>query len=97
MYLVDVSKRTATLRLTVPNDDFKRPAQDALATPFGERLMTFFKAPVWTVTPKPEGGWTAKVYDLRFTSLVLPRPNHFEYEFDVPAKGPAKPRGVKIW
>ena len=53
---------------------------------------------VWTVTPKPEGGSTVKVYDLRFTSLVLPRPMPFQYEFDVAERGsPAKPVGVKIW
>lgn len=98
VYLINVSKRTVTPRLTLPNDEWSPPARAAQETPFGVRLADFFKAAVWTVTPKPEGGSTVKVYDLRFTSLVLPRPMPFQYEFDVAERGsPAKPVGVKIW
>ena len=102
VYLVDVGRGTALPRLTLPNDEQSPPVRAARETPFGRRLATFFKAPVWAVSPKPEGGWTAKVSDLRFTSLVLSRPTPFTYEFDVaakdgPAAGRAEPRGVKIW
>lgn len=98
VYLVDVPHRTVTLSLTVPNDEWSPPSRAAQETPFGQRLMTFFKAPVWTVTPKPEGGSTVSVRDLRFSSLVLPRKTPFQYEFDVAAgASAAKPRGVRIW
>ena len=98
VYLVDAGRGTVTPRLTLPNDEWSPPARAAQETPFGQRLETFFKAPVWSVTPKPEGGSTVKVYDLRFTSLVLPRAAPFAYEFDVAAKGGgAKPREVRIW
>ncbi|MDD5301620.1 MAG: metal-dependent hydrolase [Elusimicrobia bacterium] len=98
VYLVDVGRGTVEPRLTLADDGDSPPALAARRTPFGERLMTFFKAPAWTVTPKPGGGWTASVYDLRFVSLVLPRPAPFEYEFPVAAGGSAaEPRGVRIW
>lgn len=98
VYLVDVSKRTVTYRQTVPYDDFSPPSRAAQETPFGVRLGSFFKAPVWTVTPKPDGGSTVSVYDLRFSSLVLPRESSFKYEFDVADRGSAaKPRGARIW
>ena len=97
VYLVDVSRRTVTPSAAVPSDEWSPPSRAAQETPFGRRLMTFFKAPVWTVTPKPEGGSTVAVHDLRFMSLVLPRPTPFEYEFDVASSGDAKPRRVKIW
>lgn len=98
MYLVDLGRGTVSPPTAVPDDERSPGARAAQETPFGRRLMTFFKAPVWTVTLKPEGGWTARVYDLRFVSLVLPRPSPFQYEFDVPPQGPAAgPRGVKIW
>lgn len=98
VYLVDAGRGTVSLRRTVPSDEWSPPARAARETPFGRRLESFFKAPVWTAEPKPAGGWTARVYDLRFTSLVLPRPAPFAYEFDVAAGGTAaEPRGVKIW
>lgn len=65
----------------------------ARASPFGRRLMTFFKAPVWSVD-----GPVVSVYDLRFTSLVLRRAGKgFGFVFDVDADGRAVPRGVKLW
>jgi len=98
VYLVDVPRRTVTLRLTAPNDEWSPPSRAAQETPFGQGLTAFFKAPVWTVTPKPEGGSTVSVHDLRFVSLVLPRATPFQYEFDVAAgASAAKPRGVRIW
>ncbi len=100
VYLVDTGRRTVTPKGAFPNDEWSPAARAAQETPFGVRLATFFKAPVWTTEAKPDGGSLVKVHDLRFSSLVLPRGNPFEYEFDVPAKGAgggAKPRGVWIW
>jgi hypothetical protein len=97
VYMVDVGRGTVEPRLTVPNDEWSPPSRVAQETPFGRRLLTFFKAPVWTVSPKAEGGSTVSVRDLRFASLVLPRAEPFVYEFDVPSGGGARPRGVRIW
>ena len=96
-YLVNPSRRTVEPGPVVADAGMTAPALAAKETPFGRRLMTFFKAPAWTVEPRPEGGFTATVRDLRFTSLVLPRPPAFEYDFDVEPGGGAKPRRVKIW
>jgi membrane-bound metal-dependent hydrolase YbcI (DUF457 family) len=99
VYLVDAGRKTVEWKRTYPDDGYTPAARAALETPFGRRLETFFKAPVWTVTPKDGGGFTAKVFDLRFSSLVLPRPVPFQYSFDV-AGGPggaAEPSGVRIW
>jgi len=98
VYLVDTGRGTVTQRLTIHNDEWSPPARAALETPFGRRLETFFKAPVWTVTPAAGGGRAVRVHDLRFVSLVLPWRTPFAYEFDIAAKGAAaKPRGVRIW
>ncbi len=97
-YLIDVSKRSAAPGPVFPDDAMTAPALAAKDTPFGRRLMTFFKAPVWTVEPRPEGGAVVSVVDLRFVSLVLPRENPFRYRFDVPpGGGNVEPRRVKIW
>jgi len=90
VYLIDASQRTVTLSKTVTNDEATGPAAAAADTPFGRRLLTFFKAPVWTVDPGD--GRKVTVEDLRFSSLVLPRPNPFTFEFE-----DGKPRGVRIW
>ena len=95
VYLVDVGRGTVQERMTVPTAEWSPAAQKAQDTPFGRRLTTFFKAPVWTVTDKPGGGSVAKVRDLRFMSLVLDLEGAFQYEFGV--DGSAKPRGVWIW
>ncbi|MBI4061356.1 MAG: metal-dependent hydrolase [Elusimicrobia bacterium] len=99
VYLVDVGRGVVEPRMTVPDHGRSPQARAARETPFGRRLEAFFKAPAWTVSEKPGGGWTAEVRDLRFASLVLPRAAPFTYEFDVAAGGglSAKPRGVKIW
>lgn len=98
VYLVDVPHRAVTEKMTLPIDEWSPAAHAARETPFGRRLETFFKAPVWTSERKPDGSATVSVYDLRFTSLVLPRPPSFEYEFDVPpGAASAKARGVGIW
>ncbi|MDP3542044.1 MAG: metal-dependent hydrolase [Elusimicrobiota bacterium] len=96
-YLIDVSKRTAVPGPVFPDDAMTAPALAAKDTAFGRRLMTFFKAPVWTVEARPDGGAVVSVQDLRFVSLVLPRENPFRYEFDAPRGGEAEPRRVKIW
>lgn len=96
-YLIDVPKRTIAPGPVFQDDAMTAPALAAKDTPFGQRLMTFFKAPVWTVEPRPEGGAVVSVVDLRFFSLVLPRENPFPYVFDAPRGGPAEPRRVKIW
>jgi len=98
VYLIDVPSRAAELRLTVPNDEFSPPVYASRETPFGRRLETFFKAPVWSAEPKDGGGSTVHVRDLRFASLVLPRADPFTYMFDVPpGSAQAKARGVRIW
>ena len=97
VYLVDAGRGTVAQRQALPNDEQSPPARAAQKTGFGVRLATFFKAPVWTTTPKSEGGWVVAVRDLRFSSLVLPRTGPFTYEFDVATDGVAKPRGVRIW
>lgn len=96
-YLVNVSKRTVEPGPVFPDDAMTGPALAARETPFGRRVTEFFKAPVWTVEPKPGGGATVRVQDLRFVSLVLPRANPFEFEFDAPPEGEPEPRRVKIW
>lgn len=98
VYLVDVSKRTVEPAMTLPVDEWSPASRAAQETPFGRRLSAFFKAPVWTTAPAPDGGHTASVYDLRFVSLVLPRPPAFRYDFDVaPGAASAKARRVRIW
>jgi len=102
VYLVDTRAGSVTQHLIMPDDGGSAPVLAARGTAFGRRLSTFFKAPVWTMAPKPEGGWSAMVFDLRFTSLVFPRAPSFQFEFDVPAKvdfgmAAAKPRRVRIW
>ena len=97
-YLVNTSKRTVEHKQTLENDEWSPAARAAQETPFGVRLGTFFKAPVWRKEPKTDGGWTVSVHDLRFTTLTLARPTPFRYEFDVAAKGAsAEPRGVRVW
>ena len=97
VYLVDSVRGTAEKRLVLPDAGATAPAVAANATPFGRRLSTFFKAPVWTVEPAAGGGTVASVYDLRFTSLTLKRGTPFQYFFDVGPDGGAIPRGTKIW
>ena len=98
VYLVTPAKGTVERRLTVPNDEWSPPARAAQETPFGRRLSSFFLAPVWSAQPKTEGGWTVSVHDLRFTTLTVPRPTPFQFQFDVAAKGGgAEPHEVKIW
>ncbi len=98
-YLINVSKSTVDAKELIIDDGLENPARAAQETPLGEHIGAFFKAPVWKVTKKPTGGFTASVYDLRFTSLVLPRGAPFQFEFDVAAgsQGAAKPVGTKIW
>lgn len=54
-------------------------------SPLGERLIRFFKAPVWEVEsnrmsdePKPV---EVSLYDLRFTTLLINRANPFLFRF----------------
>lgn len=77
--------------------DENRPAVDAVrrASPLARRLEAFFKAPVWSVRPSPDGaGALVTVYDLRFRSLVLPRSGAFEYAFVVRRDGAVEERGL---
>ena len=98
VYLVNTSKSTVEHRLSLPNDEWSPQARAAQETAFGTRLGTFYKAPVWSKERKADGGWTVRVYDLRFSTLTLPRPSPFAFEFDVAAKGGgAEPRGVRVW
>lgn len=95
--LIDASRGTMTPPMSERDDEDSEPARAAAQTPFGRRLLTFFKAPVWTVERTVEGGATVSVRDLRFDSMILASPNPFKYEFDVSPSGEAKPRKVKIW
>ena len=98
VFLVNTSKSTVEHKQTLNNDEWSPPARAAMETPFGVRLMTFFKAPVWRKEPSTAGGWTVSVHDLRFSTLTLPRPTPFKFEFDVaPKSADAKPRGVRVW
>lgn len=97
MFLIDSSRDTMTPPITERDDAEHEAAQAAAQTPFGRRLLTFFKAPIWTVERTVEGGATVSVRDLRFDSMILASPNPFKYEFDVSPSGEAKPRKVKIW
>lgn len=65
-------------------------------SPMAKRLEEFFKAPVWTVRPSPDGdGALVTVYDLRFRSLVFPRQGAFEYAFLLRRDGAVEERGLK--
>ncbi len=97
MSLIDSSRGTITPAVSERDDGDMEQARAAAQTPFGRRLLTFFKAPVWTVERTVEGGATVSVRDLRFDSLLLASPNPFVYAFDVSPSGEAKPRNVKIW
>ncbi|MDE2490458.1 MAG: metal-dependent hydrolase [Elusimicrobia bacterium] len=79
----------------VPTDDGAPAVAAAAASPFGRRLLTFFKAPVWSAAPEP-GGTRVSIRDLRFSSLTL-RHEGFGFSFDVGPDGRAVPRGVRIW
>ncbi|MDO8757510.1 MAG: hypothetical protein Q7J64_05825, partial [Elusimicrobiota bacterium] len=97
VFLIDSSRGTATPPISERDDADLEPARAAAATPFGRRLLTFFKAPVWTVERTVAGGAVVSVRDLRFDSLLLASANPFVYEFDVTPSGQAKPRRVGIW
>lgn len=95
--LIDSSKGTMTPPIVERDDGALDESRAAAQTPFGRRLLTFFKAPVWTVERTTEGGATVTVRDLRFESMLLAGPNPFVFQFDVSPTGEAKPRKVKIW
>lgn len=98
VYLVTPGKGTVEHKQTLNNDEWSPPARAAQESPFGVRLMAFFKAPVWRKEPTTSGGWTVSVHDLRFSTLTLPRPTPFSFVFDVAAKGAgAEPRGTRVW
>jgi len=95
--LIDSSQGTMTPPIVERDDGEEEASRAAARTPFGRRLLTFFKAPVWTVERTTEGGATVTVRDLRFDSMILASPNPFVYQFDVSPSGEAKPRKVRIW
>ena len=97
VYLINAARGTAEQRLIVPNDEDKAPARAARSTPLAHRLEHFFKASVWTTEQRPQGGWTATIHDLRFTTLLYARAVPFHFTFDVDRDGAAVPRGTKIW
>lgn len=96
-YLIQSFSGTVSARELVDSEDAAPAVVAARQSPFGRRLLTFFLAPVWTVTPGPDGGVVASVRDLRFSSLLLRRGGGFGFAFDVGPDGRAVPRGVKLW
>ena len=62
-------------------------------SPLARRLLAFYKAPVWQVSPDPEGGADVRVYDLRFRTLFLDRGRPFSYLFRVRPDGAVEERG----
>jgi hypothetical protein len=85
VYLINaLSGRVDLKRLTV-TDENKSAAVAAVraASPVARRLESFFKAPVWETAPLGGGVMDARVYDLRFRTIVLPRGRPFEFRFRV--------------
>lgn len=58
---------------TFPTDDAEPRVAEVRASPHGKAVEWFMAAPVWTL--RPDG--SVEVYDLRFQTLVVSRPNPF--------------------
>ncbi len=68
---------------TSPNDPRVLKARQS---PLGQRIDTFFKAPVWLCN-----GDEVDAYDIRFRSLVFPRQRGFQFRFLADPADSAKP------
>lgn len=91
LYLVRSLAGRSELREEVLTELDSPVVAAARQTPLGRRLEWFFKAPVWNVS----GPGQASVHDLRFRSLVVPRPPVFAYDVPVPeAAGAPRGRGL---
>jgi len=77
VYLCSLLRGTSELQAVVPTDDASPRVAELRATPRGKALDRFMAAPVWTLHPDGR----AEVYDLRFSSLVVPRAATFRVEF----------------
>lgn len=62
---------------SIPTDDAEPRVAEVRASPRGRELEWFMAAPVWTL--RPDG--SVEVYDLRFQTLVVSRPNPFVVVF----------------
>lgn len=81
----------------IQRTDEDTPAVEAVkrSSPLAQRLLAFFKAPVWSVRPDPGGqGALVTLYDLRFVSLVFPQRRGFTYRFLVRPDGVVEERGL---
>jgi membrane-bound metal-dependent hydrolase YbcI (DUF457 family) len=76
VYLINVLTGRLVLRDTPITRASDPRVAKVRATPQGRRVEAFFKAPVWNVGPNPG---EARVYDLRFRTLVLNRPAVFQF------------------
>jgi hypothetical protein len=77
IYLCSLLSGASELRAVVPTNDASPRVAEIRATPKGKALDRFMAAPVWTVHPDGR----VEVYDLRFSSLVVPRSPTFRVEF----------------
>lgn len=78
VYLVEPWAKRLTGKGTVATDLDRPEVVDARRSVDGRRVTAFFKAPVWSV----DAHGRARVYDLRFTSLVMKRRPGFSFSFD---------------
>jgi len=77
VYLCSLPSGTPELRESLPTHAEAPRVAGIRATPRGQALERFMAAPVWTLHPDGR----VDVYDLRFTSLVVPRNRTFWVEF----------------
>lgn len=75
VFMIYSLENRAELKAEIATAHGQAPVEALRRTPQGRRLEAFFKAPVW----EAQGDGSARVYDLRFRSLVLSRRVPFDY------------------
>lgn len=79
VYLIDSWSGKSVLKIETETQDGDPRVEKAKNDPLAQRLLWFFKAPVWNVE---EDGTTVSVFDLRFSSVLLNRSSkHFLFKF----------------